>query len=760
MGQHLNAQKKHTLCGYIKDGKTGESLIGATIFIAELNTSTISNSYGFYSITAPNGKYQVNFHYMGYKNIQISMDLDSSQTYNVELFENITELKEVTITSKQTIQKVPSNQIGLFALDMKQLKHMPVLFGELDILKTIQLTPGVKSTGEGSCGFYVRGGAADQNLLLLDEATIYNASHLLGFFSVFNTDAIKNAELLKGGIPASYGGRASSVLDIKMKDGNMKNYSVSGGIGLISSRLAIEGPVFKDKLSFIITGRRTYADLLVHKFGKNNIKKTDLNFYDLNAKTNLIINQKNRIYLSGYFGRDVFDYNDRFGFDWGNTTATLRWNHLFSDKLFMNSSLIYSDYNYKIGVELGSNRLDISSGIRDYTIKEDFQYFRSSKHSIKFGFNALYHTFFPGETSYNGDSIINQLIIEKRYAIETGIYLQSEVNWSNRVKTNIGFRLSGFNALGPGKYFQLDENKAITDTIQYNSNKIIKSYYGPEPRASLIYMLTDNASLKISYSRIYQYLHLLSKSASTSPYDLWIPSSNIVKPQYVDQYSLGYFKNLFHKKIVLSLETYYKDLYQQIDYKNGADISINELVESQLVFGKGKAYGLEAMVEKTEGKWTGWIAYTLSRTERTFNEIDNGDPFPAKQDRTHDISIIGIYQPSPKWAFSITWVYNTGNAVTFPAGKYIVDGQTATYYTKRNGDRMPEYHRLDLGITFMARKTLKRESSWNFSLYNAYGRKNPYSINFRENETNRIATEAVRLSLFSYVPSITYNFKF
>jgi hypothetical protein len=760
IGYNLLAQKKITLCGYIKDGKTGESIIGANILIPDLKTGTVSNSYGFYSITGIQGKYLVNINFMGYKTLNVIINLDSSKIYNAELFEDIMEIKEVTVTSKPINNMVQSNQTGLLMLDLKQIKQIPVLFGELDILKTIQLTPGVKSTGEGSCGFYVRGGSADQNLILLDEAPVYNASHLLGFFSVFNSNAIKDVELYKGGIPASYGGRASSVLDIKMNEGNMKNYSVSGGIGLISSKLAIEGPIVKNKSSFIISGRRTYADLLAQNFGTQSMKKIGLYFYDINAKTNFIINPNNRIYLSGYFGRDVFNYNDRFGFEWGNTTATLRWNHLFSDKMFMNTSLIFSDYNYKIGIELGSNRLDVTSGIRDYNIKQDFEYFHSSNHCIKFGYNVMHHTFFPGKTSYNNDSVISNLILEKRYSIETGIYLQSEVSWCNQIKSNIGFRLSNFTSLGPGNYYKFDSNGNITDTIHYSSNAIVKSFFGLEPRANLVFMLSENTSLKISYTRMYQYLHLLSKATSTSPSDLWIPSSNIVKPQYADQYSLGYFKNLFQKKITLSVEIYYKNLFNQIDYKNGADITINKLVESQLVFGKGKAYGLEVMVAKKEGIITGWIAYTLSKTERTFSDINNENPFPARQDITHDISIVSICQPSPKWIFSATWVFYTGNAVTFPAGKYTVDNETVIYYTKRNGARMPDYHRLDLGITFISKKTSKKESSWNFSLYNAYGRKNPYSISFRESKTNPNATEAVKLSLFSFVPSITYSFKF
>jgi hypothetical protein len=757
---NLFGQKSATLSGYIKDGKTGEALIGATVYIPEKKTGVISNAYGFYSLTVTAGKYQVLYSYVGYKTNSVEMHLDSSKIQNADLFEEQTEIKEVVISAKNNDYNVQSNRMGIVSLDMKQIKQIPVVFGEQDILKTIQMTPGVKSAGEGSSGFYVRGGAADQNLILLDEAPVYNSSHLLGFFSVFNSDAIKNAELLKGGIPASYGGRASSVLDIKMNEGNMKKHSVSGGIGLISSRLALEGPIIKDKSSFIISGRRTYADVLVRSFGDEEMSNMGLYFYDLNAKANLIVNQNNRFYLSGYFGRDVFNFNNRFGFNWGNITTTLRWNHLFSDKLFMNSSAIYSNFDYKIGIEMGSNRLDVTSGIRDFNFKQDFQYFHNTNHSLKFGFNALHHTFFPGESSYSDNSIVNQLIIEKRYAFETGVYMQSDITLTQNFKANAGLRFSNFNLLGPGNYYSFNELGEITDTANYSSGKIVTSYYGWEPRATLAYMPTDESSFKISYTRMFQYLHLLSKSTSTSPSDLWIPSSNIVKPQYVDQYAMGYFQSLSQRRVTLSLEAYYKDLYNQVDYKNGADITINEMVESQLVFGKGKAYGLEFSLEKKEGKLNGWISYTLSRTERIFDEIDNGNAFPAKQDRTHDFNIIAIYQLFPKWSVSGTWVFYTGNAVTYPAGKYTIDGNTITYYTSRNGERMPDYHRLDIGITFTPKRKANRESCWNLSVYNVYARKNAYSISFRENADNPAVTEAVKLSLFSIVPSISYNFRF
>jgi hypothetical protein len=755
-----NAQEKFTLSGYVKEAESGEVLIGASLFVKELNTGSNSNIYGFYSLTIPTGLYQVKVSFVGFQSKTIEIKLDVNKVLNIELNEEINQLDEVVISSKPTDQNVKSSRMSIYELDMKQLQNIPVIFGEQDLIKTLQLTPGVKPAGEGSCGFYVRGGTIDQNLILLDEAPVYNASHLLGFFSVFNSDAIKNVELIKGGMPANYGGRISSVLDIKMNEGNQKKYSVSGGLGLISSRLTIEGPIIKNRSSFIVSGRRTYTEVLTKLSGIDGLNSIGLYFYDINAKANYIINEKNRVFLSGYFGRDVFNYDNRFGFDWGNKTATLRWNHLFSEKLFLNSSLIYSDYDYVVGMEIASSRLDIKSSIRDINLKEDFQYYINPDNSLKWGFNSIYHTFYPGELSYGNTGMANQLIIEERYALENGIYLLDDLKLWNKVTINYGLRVSNFNLFGPGNYYEFDENGQVVDTSVYQRGEIVKSYFAPEPRVSIAYTIRSKSSIKASFNRNYQYIHLLTKSTSSSPSDLWIPSSNIVKPQYADQFSAGYFRNFNNNSMSFSTELYYKNMYNQIDYKNGADISLNELTESQLIFGKGRAYGLELMFEKKEGKLTGWISYTLSRTERKFDAIDNGGWYPAKQDRTHDVNIVGIYKLSNRLSASATWVFYTGDAVTFPTGKYQIDGYTANYYTGRNGFRMPDYHRLDISLTLEGKKRKRNQSNWNFSIYNVYARKNAYSISFRENPDNPMDTEAVRLSLFTIVPSITYNFKF
>ncbi len=754
------AQQRHTISGYIKDTKTGEELIGATIFIKELKTGGTTNVYGFYSITIPEGKYTIECNFIGFVTQKFEINLVQSIKNNILLLPAAIELEQVVITSEAADKNIKSAEMGIVKIKPNEIKEIPVLFGEQDILKLIQLMPGVQSAGEGNSGFYVRGGGSDQNLILLDEAPVYNASHLLGFFSVFNSDAIKDVNLFKGNAPAEYGGRLSSVLDIKMNEGNSKKLSVSGGLGLISSRLTIEAPIVKDKGSFIISGRRTYADLFLKLSSDNALNNTTLYFYDFNMKANYRIGENDRIFLSGYFGRDVFGFSDRMKIDWGNITTTLRWNHLFNDKLFLNSSLIYSKYNYVIGFSGMGDFINITSGIEDFNLKEDFQYFINPKNTLKFGFNCIYHTFMPGEISSDDDGFVNSKIIDEKYAIENAAYISHEFEVSSLLKITCGLRYSNFTVIGPGNVYSFNENDEIIDSTSYNSREIIKNYGYFEPRITASYMLNKRSSVKVSYAQNAQYIHLLSNSTSSSPTNLWLPSSSIIAPQICDQLALGYFKNFKNNVFETSVEIYYKDMQNQIDYQNGADILLNEKVESQLVFGTGRAYGIELFIKKKTGKLNGWIGYTLSRTERAFDEINESNWFPSKQDRTHDISIVGIYNLNKKWTFSAIWVYNTGNAVTFPSGKYVVEGLTTSLYTDRNGYRMPDYHRLDVGATYTNKKKKKYESSWNFSVYNAYARKNAYSIDFRENENAPTKTEAVRMALFQIVPSVTYNFIF
>ena len=585
---------------------------------------------------------------------------------------------------------------------------------------------------------------------------MYNPSHLLGFLSVFNSDAIKDVKVMTGGIPAEYGGRLSSVLDIRTNDGNDKEFGGTGGIGLLTSRLTLEGPIEKDQGSFIISGRRTYADLFLKLTKDTTLNGTSLYFYDLNMKANYTLGDKDRIFLSGYFGRDNFSYPNQFGFNWGNAVATLRWNHIFGDHLFSNTSLIYSDYEYSNTIGVGTSQFELTSGIQDLNFKTDFQYFTDASGTIKFGLNSIYHTFLPGKVTATAGSIINNTALENKFALENAAYVSHEIDMMPGVKVNYGLRLSTFSLLGPAHLYNYDENGNVIDTLTYTSGNIIKTYSSLEPRLALNILLNESSSLKTSYTRTTQYIHLLSNSTTTNPSDVWVPSTNNVKPQYADQVDLGYFRNFHDNEFEASMDVYYKNMQNVIDYKNGADLQINPTVESLLLYGTGRSYGAEFLIRKRAGRLSGWIAYTLSRTEEQFAQINNGNPFPATQDRTHDISIVLMYNYNAAWNFSATWVYYTGNAVTFPSGNYWIDGRLVPYYTERNGYRMPPYHRLDLSATW----TLGPHSNLNFSLYNAYDRWNAYAITFQQDPNDPNKTEAVQTTFFPIIPSVTYNFTF
>lgn len=761
LGFSTYAQTKYTISGYVKDEKTGEELIGATVFIKELQTvGTATNAYGFYSITIPYGNYNITAQFIGYEPQSLQITLKQNIKQNFTLTENAIQLREVIVTSERKDQNITKNMMGFEKINIQEIKNIPVIFGEKDILKTIQLLPGVKSVGEGNSGFYVRGGNADQNLILLDEATVYNASHLMGFFSVFNADAVKDVTLYKGGQPAEYGGRLSSVLDIRTKDGNDKIFGVEGGIGLISSRLKIEGPIVKDKGSFTISGRRSYADMFLKLSKDSAMRQRKIYFYDLNAKVNYRINGNNRIFLSGYFGKDVLVFGDQMGVDWGNATGTLRWNHLFSEKLFSNTSLIFSNYDYNINTNLAGTDGEIISRIQDYNFKQDFQYFPNTKNRFKFGFNSIYHKIIPGAITTKSDLSISELNLAHKQALENAVYITHEYKPSEIINFEYGIRLTSFSTLGPGNFYTYNALGETIDTATYSKGEFVKSFFNIEPRFAANFILNEKSSLKAAYGRNTQNLHLLSNSTSGNPTDLWIPSSNNVKPEIADQISIGYFRNFKNNMFEFSTEVYYKYLQNQIDYKDGAELRFNENAESLLLFGTGRAYGIEFFLKKKYGRINGWVGYTLAKTEKKTEGINNGAFFPAKQDRTHDISIVGIYELSKKWTISATWVYYTGNAVTFPSGKYEIAGQVVNYYTERNGYRMPDYHRLDLGVTWQKNKTEKFESSWNFSLYNAYGRENAYTITFQEDPNDPAKTQAVQTTLFRWIPSITYNFKF
>jgi len=755
MGQNV------TISGTIKDAANGEDLIGAIIAVKEdPSKGSTTNAYGFYSLTLPAGSYTLVYQYVGYQVKEEAVTLSANTTLNVNLASISKDLQEVEVRGERADKNVSSTQMSTFKLDPRSIESVPVLFGEKDIIKTLQLTPGVKSAGEGNTGFYVRGGATDQNLIILDEAPVYNAAHMLGFFSVFNSDAIKDVTLYKGGIPAEFGGRGSSVMDVKMRDGNNKKFGASGGIGLIASRLTVEGPIVKDKGSFIISGRRTYADLFLKLSKEEVLRESRLYFYDLNLKANYQLGEKDRIFVSGYFGRDVFGFSDQFGFDWGNATGTIRWNHIISNKIFSNTSVIFSNYNYRIKIGADNEDIKITSAIQDWNLKQDFTYTMNPNNNIKMGFNVIHHTFKPGKIEVGENSNYNNAALSGRKALEFGIYAQNDMRVSDKLGLQYGVRYSGFNFRGAADVYTFDSEGEVTSFRQYTDGESIAYYGGFEPRLSVKYELNAVSSVKASYNKMYQYMHLLSNSTTGSPTDQWVPTSNNVKPQIVDQVSLGYFRNFKDNTYELSTEIYYKDLKNQIDYRNGADLIFNEQVEGELVYGTGKAYGFELLLRKQTGRLTGWVSYTLSRSLRQFDEINNGKEFAARQDRIHDLAIVAMYDLTKKIKISGNWIYYTGSAVTFPSGKYQVNGVQVPYYTERNGYRMPAYHRLDIGLTWYTRRTEKTERSWNVSLYNAYGRQNPYTISFRQNEDNPQQTEAVQVALFRWVPSITYNFKF
>ncbi|MCU0378387.1 MAG: TonB-dependent receptor [Bacteroidales bacterium] len=753
------SQETFTLSGKITDSETGEDLIGATVIVAELAKGAATNSYGFYSLSLPAGNYKIEYSYIGYENKVVELELSKSLVVNIEITPSVMVLDEVVISTERDDKRITSAELGVERLNMKDVNRIPVIFGERDILKTIQLLPGISSSSEGNTGYNVRGGSMGQNLILLDEAPVYSSSHLMGFFSVFNTDAIKDVTVYKGGIPASYGGRASSVLDITMNNGNSKSFSSTGGIGLISSRLSIEGPIIKDKMSFIMSGRRTYGDLVAKLLFPDNLIRDDMQFYfyDLNAKLNYTINDKNRLFLSGYFGKDVFELGNDLGTRWGNTTGTFRWNHLFSDRLFSKSSIIYSHYDY--GFIFGLMKMRLKSGIADLTVKEDITWYIDPNHTLKFGTHITYHRFSPGEITTD-NSMNYEVALSEKQAFESSIYIQSEQKISSNINANYGLRFSAFSQTGPGWFYEYNKENTPVDSTYYHSGKFAYPYFGLEPRLSLNFILNDRSSIKLSYNRMAQYLHLLSNATAGSPTDIWMPSSNNLKPLLVDQVSAGLFRNFLDNGIETSVEIYYKNIINNVDYEDGAEIVFDEHGESQILTGKGRSYGLEFFIKKKYGQLTGWISYTLSRTESKIEGINDFSWYPMKYDKTHDISVVTMYEPGKRLTLSAVWTYATGNAVTFPSGKYVIDNIPVPYYTERNGYRMPSYHRLDLSITLKGKERKKYESEWDFSVYNLYNRHNAYIISFRESKTVTGTTEAVRLSLFGIVPSITYKFKF
>ncbi|WP_077921909.1 TonB-dependent receptor [Spirosoma sordidisoli] len=763
-------QVKFTLSGTIRDAQNGESLIGVTVYAkgAAGTVGVTTNAYGFYSLSLPPGPVTVTISYVGYSPQIMSLTVSASQKLDVQLRDESKELQEVVVSQTRAQDNVQQVGMSVNRLDIKTIKSIPALLGEVDVVRSLMSLPGVASVGEGGVGFNVRGGAADQNLIIQDEANVYNASHLFGFYSVFNPDAVKDVKLFKGGIPAQYGGRLSSVLDVRLKEGNAKKFSVNGGIGLVSSRLTLEGPIVKDKSSFIISGRRSYADLFLK--ASPTLRENSLYFYDLTAKWNYTINQNNTLYASGYFGKDNFGFGSVFGLNWGNATGTLRWNHVYTPKLFANYTFAYSKYTYNLNFSNGGE-FNWAYDIKNYNLKADHTYYLNAKNTISFGAAATSYQFSPGEVSGSGSSPLGSgNSLADQNAIEYAAYLDNEQTISPKLTAQYGFRLSAWNFLGPYTTYQYTgtngQRKQPMNEQSYGDDQTISTYANLEPRLSLRYQLNANSSIKASYNRTAQYVHLISNTTAGSPLDIWWPTTNNTKPELADQVALGYFKNFGDNRYEASVEGYYKTLTNQVDYIDGANTRLNKHLEGDLLYGQGRAYGMEVYVKKNAGRINGWLSYTLSRTERQIDGINNNEWYRAKYDRTHNLSIVGIYEASKKWTLSANFTYQTGVATTFPSSKYYVQDIAVPQRSDnaRNNYRVPAYHRLDLSATLHPNPRADgrpRRGDWTFSLYNAYNRRNAFSVYFQQDEDNPSQTNATRLSIFgSVIPSATYNFHF
>jgi hypothetical protein len=768
----LFSQQRFTISGYVRDSLSRETLIGASVTIKEQNRGVNTNQYGFFSITLPAGNYTLVTSFVGYVPTEKNVELNGNLEMDMAVIARSSLSQEIVISSRKRDGNVKNAQMGQIDLSMNKIRSLPVIFGEVDPLKALQLLPGVRNAGEGNSGLYVRGGGPDQNLILLDDAVVYNPGHLFGFFSVFNGDAIKNVSLIKGGMPAQYGGRLSSVLDIAMKDGNMEDYQVEGGIGTIASRVAIQGPIVKDKASFMVSGRRTYIDVLAKPFidKSSSFYGSGYYFYDMNAKMNYKFSNKDRIYLSGYFGRDVFDFNNsersiNISIPWGNTTTSLRWNHVFNRKLFSNTTLVYNDYKFDFGARQDNFDVNLKSGIRDIGLKSDFDYFLSTSHRLKFGAQYTFHRFTPSVVSGRQDSVVFEPNnAQVKYANEIGVYIQDDWDLSEKVKINYGLRFSGFQQVGAYTDYTRDADGNKLDSVVYGSGDKVKNYGGLEPRLTFRYAFNDESSFKAAVTRNLQYIHLVTNAGSSLPTDVWVPSTLRVKPQLSWQYAVGYFRNFSDNMFETSVEFYYKTMQNQIEYKEGYTPSIRD-PEEEFVFGKGWSYGGEFYINKSRGKLTGWIGYSLSWTWRQFPQLNGGEKFPAKYDRRHDLSVVGIYEFSPKWKLSGVFVYATGNTITLPERFYLIEGVLAQQFSSINQYRLASYHRLDFSATYVPKPYSKKKfkSSWVFSIYNTYSRMNPYFIYIDQEGSaadNSLTVQAKQVSLFPILPSVTWNFKF
>lgn len=766
-------QSRFTISGYIRDSTTGESLIGASILINNSTKGINANQYGFYSITLPQKNYKISVSHIAYQSLTFDLALNKDTVININLSPGIALSQEVVVVGRRRESNVKAAQMGKVTLPIEQIKSIPAFLGEIDLLKTIQLLPGIRNAGEASAGIYVRGGGPDQNLIMLDDAVVYNSGHLFGFFSIFNADAIKNVTLIKGGMPAQYGGRLSSVLDISMKEGNNQKMQVDGGIGLIASRLSIQAPIKKDKASFIVSARRTYIDAITKPFVKESSQfyGSGYYFYDLNAKINYRFSDKDRIYLSGYFGRDVFDFSNskqslKVNIPWGNATGTFRWNHIFNKKLFANTTAVYNDYNFTFRASQDNFLVQLSSGIRDIGVKQDFDFYPSSKHKIKFGGYYTFHKFIPSIVNGKQDSVVfNPLNAQVKYAHEWAGYVQDEWDISDKINVNAGLRYSLFQQVGKYKRYVTDAFGNRTDSMVYKAGQPVKTYAGPEPRLTFRYSINDVSSVKASVTRNLQYIHLVSNAGTTLPTDIWVPSSYKVSPQKSWLYAFGYFRNFDNNAYETSVEMYYKKMQNQIEYREGFTPNTLNDAEDDFVFGRGYSYGAELFVNKVKGRLTGWVGYTLSWTWRKFDELNSGNKFPAKYDRRHDLSVAGTYKLNEKWKFSGAFVYATGNAATLPQRFYIVGGVLSQEYSNINQYRLPSYHRIDLSAILSPRnkKQRKVKSEWVFSVYNIYSRQNPYFIYFDQSGSpynGTLQIQAKQVSIFPIIPAVTWNFKF
>lgn len=770
----LSAQE-YTISGYVRDIENGETLIGAFVFISENGASTVTNEYGFYSLTVDEGQYTLNGTYLGFKDNIQAINLQQNRTINLEMTPDANTLEEVVVVAEEVDRNVRSLEMSVNKLDIKTIEKLPTLLGETEILRGIQLLPGVTSVGEGAAGFNVRGGSIDQNLVLLDEAPVYNSSHLFGFFSVFNPDAVKDVKLYKGGIPARFGGRLSSILDVRMKEGNSKKFQMDGGIGTIFSRLSLEAPIIKDKSSFIVAGRRSYIDVLAAPFLNEDTGSPVLNFYDLTLKTNYKFSDKDQLFLSGYFGRDNFGFGSAAGFNWGNQTGTLRWNHLFSDKLFANTTAYFSNYDYQINFgDTDEDTFDWSANIKNYSIKPEFSYFIRPQNILRFGGQTIYYIFEPANAISVSNEQVTDISTSEQFSLESNIFVENEITLFDKLQMNYGVRLSHFAYLGGRNVYTFGDvpkgdQRPLTDITVAEDGEVIEDYLNLEPRFSLKVDLDKKSSFKASYNRTAQYIHLLSNTTASTPVDIWTPATNNIKPAMADQVAVGYFRNFKENKYEFSGELYYKTMDNLIDYIDGADLILNEFVEGQILEGQGRAYGAELMVKKTKGKFSGWLSYTLARSERLVEGINNDEWYPSRFDQTHNLSLTTFYEFTDRITLSANFVYNTGTPTTFANSGYYQQGYFIPNNDNnaRNNVRIPDYHRLDFALTIDPKPgDRKWKGQWVIGIYNIYSKRNPFSIYFRQSPervpiNQAVNTEAIRLSVIgNFIPSISYNFTF